>query len=292
MKEQLKISVRFFDDREIRAVWDDDCSKWWFSVLDIVGALNEEPDYTKVRNYWKYLKTKLKKENNQLVSATNQLKLLAADGKKYNTDMLDSAGIIELSKSFPNNKAMKFLDWFLYSDTSIDGQSKKKAYTLFESNLIIEFEVGTTRGLKQIHAYLFGGLYDFAGQIREKSISKGGYRFVYAQHLKSTLQQIDAMPQITLEEIISKYVQMNKAHPFMEGNGRSTRIWLDMMLKKHLKKCVDWSKIKKENYMNAMIISIVDSSVLMQLIKTAQTAKINDREMFMKGIDYSYYYEE
>lgn len=291
MKEQLKISVRFFDDREIRAVWDDDCSKWWFSVL-VVGALNEEPDYTKVRNYWKYLKTKLKKENNQLVSATNQLKLLAADGKKYNTDMLDSAGIIELSKSFPNNKAMKFLDWFLYSDTSIDGQSKKKAYTLFESNLIIEFEVGTTRGLKQIHAYLFGGLYDFAGQIREKSISKGGYRFVYAQHLKSTFQQIDALPQITLEEIISKYVQMNKAHPFMEGNGRSTRIWLDMMLKKHLKKCVDWSKIKKENYMNAMIISIVDSSVLMQLIKTAQTAKINDREMFMKGIDYSYYYEE
>ena len=292
MKEQLKISVRFFDDREIRAVWDDDCSKWWFSVLDIVGALNEEPDYTKVRNYWKYLKTKLKKENNQLVSATNQLKLLAADGKKYNTDMLDSAGIIELSKSFPNNKAMKFLDWFLYSDTSIDGQSKKKAYTLFESNLINEFEVGTTRGLQQIHAYLFGGLYDFAGQIREKSISKGGYRFVYAQHLKSTLQQIDAMPQITLEEIISKYVEMNKAHPFMEGNGRSTRIWLDMMLKKHLKKCVDWSKIKKENYMNAMIISIVDSSVLIQLIKTAQTAKINDREMFMKGIDYSYYYEE
>ena len=292
MKEQLKISVRFFDDREIRAVWDDNCSKWWFSVLDIVGALNEEPDYTKVRNYWKYLKTKLKKENNQLVSATNQLKLLAADGKKYNTDMLDSAGIIELSKSFPNNKAMKFLDWFLYSDTSIDGQSKKKAYTLFESNLINEFEVGTTRGLQQIHAYLFGGLYDFAGQIREKSISKGGYLFVYAQHLKSTLQQIDAMPQITLEEIISKYVQMNKAHPFMEGNGRSTRIWLDMMLKKHLKKCVDWSKIKKEKYMNAMIISIVDSSVLMQLIKTAQTAKINDREMFMKGIDYSYYYEE
>ena len=292
MKEQLKISVRFFDDREIRAVWDDDCSKWWFSVLDIVGALNEEPDYTKVRNYWKYLKTKLKKENNQLVSVTNQLKLLAADGKKYNTDMLDSAGIIELSKSFPNNKAMKFLDWFLYSDTSIDGQSKKKAYTLFESNLINEFEVGTTRGLQQIHAYLFGGLYDFAGQIREKSISKGGYRFVYAQHLKSTFQQIDALPQITLEEIISKYVQMNKAHPFMEGNGRSTRIWLDMMLTKHLKKCVDWSKIKKENYMNAMIISIVDSSVLMQLIKTTQTAKINDREMFMKGIDYSYYYEE
>ena len=292
MSSSLKISIRFFNDREVRAVWDEQDAKWWFSVLDVVAVLNEEPDYNKVRNYWKYLKAKLKKENNEVVSLTTQLKFLAPDGKMRLADMLDSEGVAILAKNFPNNRAMKFLDWFLYSDTSIDGQSKKKAYTLFESNLINEFEVGTTRGLQQIHAYLFGGLYDFAGQIREKSISKGGYRFVYAQHLKSTLQQIDAMPQITLEEIISKYVQMNKAHPFMEGNGRSTRIWLDMMLKKHLKKCVDWSKIKKENYMNAMIISIVDSSVLMQLIKTAQTAKINDREMFMKGIDYSYYYEE
>jgi len=291
-KEQLKISIRFFNDHEVRAIWDDENSKWWFSVLDIVGVLNEETDYTKVRNYWKYLKAKLKKEKNQLVSGTTQLKLTAADGKKYKTDTLDSEGIIELSKSFPNKKATKFLDWFLYSDNSIDGQSKKKAYALFESSLINEFEVGTTKGLQQIHAYLFGGLYDFAGQIREKNISKGGYRFMYAQYLKSTLKQIDAMPQITLEEIIFKYAEMNKAHPFMEGNGRSTRIWLDMILKKQLKKCVGWSKIKKENYMNAMIISTVDSSVLKQLIAAALTKKINDREIFMKGIDYSYYYEE
>lgn len=288
----MKISIRFLEDREVRAVWDDEKAKWWFSVLDIVGVLNEEPDYTKVRNYWKYLKAKLKKENNQLVSATTQLKLDAPDGKKRLTDTLDSNGVIELAKHFPNNRAMKFLDWFLYSDTSIDGQSKKKAYTLFGSHLINEFEVGTTKGLQQIHAFLFGGLYDFAGQIREKSISKGGYQFVYAQHLKSTLQQIDLLPQSNLEEIILKYTEMNKAHPFMEGNGRSTRIWLDMMLKKHLKKCVDWSKISKENYMNAMIISTVDSSVLKQVIESALTTKIDDREMFMKGIDYSYYYEE
>lgn len=288
----MKISIRFFNDREVRAIWDDEHAKWWFSVLDIVGVLNEEPDYSKTRNYWKYLKNKLKKENNQLVSATNQLKLLAPDGKYRLTDTMDSNGVIELAKHFPNNRAMKFLDWFLYSDTSIDGQSKKKAYTLFESNLINEFEVGTTRGLQQIHAYLFGGLYDFAGQVREKSISKGGYQFVYAQHLKSKLQQIDTMPQTTLETIILKYAEMNKAHPFMEGNGRSTRIWLDLMFKKYLKKCVDWSKISKENYMNAMIISTMDSSVLEQLIETALTNKINDREMFMKGIDYSYYYEE
>ena len=291
-REQIKISIRFFNDREVRATWDNEHAKWWFSVLDIVGVLNEESDYKKVRNYWKYLKAKLKKEDNQLVSATTQLKLTASDGKKYKTDMLDSVGIIELSKSFPNNKATKFLDWFLYSDTSIDGQSKKKAYTFFESNLINEFEIGTAKGLLQIHAYLFGGLYDFAGQIREKSISKGGYKFVYAQHLINTLQQIDTMPQTTLEEIILKYAEMNKAHPFMEGNGRSTRIWLDLILKTQLKKCVDWSKIKKNNYMNAMIISTLDSSVLMQLIEIALTTKINNREMFMKGIDYSYYYEE
>lgn len=128
----MKLSIRFFDDKEVRAVWDEKHSKWWFSVLDIVSVLNEEPDYEKVRNYWKYLKAKLKKGNHQLVSTTTQLKLTASDWKKYKTDMLDSEGIIELTKNFPNNKAMKFLDWFLYSDTSIDGQSKKKAYTLFE----------------------------------------------------------------------------------------------------------------------------------------------------------------
>jgi cell filamentation protein len=292
MKEHLKISIRFFNDREVRAVWDDEHAQWRFSVLDIVGVLNEEPDYTKTRNYWKYLKDKLKRENNQVVSGTNQLKLLAPDGKKRLTDTMDSNGVIELAKHFPNSRSMKFLDWFLYSDTSIDGQSKKKAYTLFESNLINEFEAGTTKGLQQIHAYLFGGLYDFAGQIREKNISKGGYQFVYAQYLKAALQQIDTMPQKNFDEIIQKYAAMNKAHPFMEGNGRSTRIWMDLMLKKELKKCVDWSKISKENYMNAMIISTVDYTVLAQLIKKALTEKINDREMFMKGIDYSYYYEE
>ncbi len=288
----MKLSIRFFDDREVRAAWDEVHAKWWFSVVDVVGILNDELDYTKAGNYWRWLKRKLLKADVEFVSGTHRLKLTAADGKKYLTDTLDSQGISELAKHFPNNRASRFLDWFLYSETSLDGQSKKKAYTLFESNLIHEFEVGTTMCLQQIHAYLFGGLYEFAGQIRDKSISKGGYRFVYTQHLKSTLQQIDAMPQTTLEEIISKYTEMNKAHPFMEGNGRSTRIWLDLMLKKQLKKCVDWSKIRKENYMNAMIISTVDSSVLMHLIEAALTAKINDREMFMKGIDYSYYYEE
>jgi cell filamentation protein len=287
-----KISIRFFNDREVRAIWDDENSKWWFSVLDIVSVLNEEPDYTKVRNYWKYLKAKFKKEKHQLVSATTQLKLVAADGKKYNTDMLDSEGVSELAKNFPNTKAMRFLDWFLYSDNSLDGQSKKKAYTLFESNLINEFEVGTAKGLQQIHAYLFGGLYDFAGQIRQKNISKGGFQFAVSRFLGETLQQVEAMPETTFDEIVDKYIEMNIAHPFMEGNGRSTRIWLDLLLKKRLKKCVDWSKISKRDYMNAMMLSPSKSNLLKSLLQKALTNKINDREMYMKGIDYSYYYEE
>ena len=172
-----KKSIRFFNDREVRAVWDEEHSKWWFSVLDIIAAINEQDDYQKTRNYWKYLKTKLKKENNELVSATNQLKLQAPDGKQRLTDMLDGEGVVLLAKAIPNVKAMGFLDWFTYSDNTIDGQSKKKAYQLFESNLLKTIEPGSLKCLQQIHAYLFGGLYDFAGQIRTKNISKGGFTF-------------------------------------------------------------------------------------------------------------------
>ncbi len=276
----------------MRAVWDEENNKWWFNVIDIVAILNEQDDYTKANNYWRWLKRKLKLENNQLVSATHGFKFVAADGKKRLSDTLDSDGVIELAKNFPNTNAMKFLDWFLYSDNTIDGQSKKKAYTLFESNLIDEFEVGTTKGLQQIHAYLFGGLYEFAGQIRQKNISKGGFQFAAVQFLDNTLKQIEQMPQNTFDEIVEKYVEMNVAHPFMEGNGRSARIWLDMILKQSLKRCVDWSKINKNDYMKAMEKSVTNSKILNDLLKNALTDEIHSREMFMKGIDYSYYYEE
>jgi len=287
-----KISIRFFDDREVRALWDDENAKWWFSVLDIVAVLTDQNDYTKTRNYWKYLKVKLKKENSELVSATTQLKLLANDGKRYLTDMLDYDGIIALGKEFPSKKANRFIEWFTYSDESIDGKSKTKAYALFESSFINNIEVGTITGLQQIHAYLFGGLYDFAGQIRQKNISKGGFQFAASRFLGDTLRQLEEMPETTFEEIVDKYLEMNIAHPFMEGNGRSTRIWLDLILKKRLNKCVDWSKIGKRDYMNAMIQSPLNSSVLKKLLESSLTNRINDREMFMKGIDYSYYYEE
>ena len=287
-----KISIRFFDDREVRAVWDEENAKWWFSVLDIVAVLTDQNDYTKTRNYWKYLKAKLKKENSQVVSITTQLKILAPDGKKRLADMLDYNGIIALGKEFPGKKANRFIEWFTYSDESIDGKSKTKAYAMFESSFINSLEVGTTKGLQQIHAYLFGGLYDFAGQIRQKNISKRGFQFAVSHFLGDTLKQIEALPETTFDEIVNKYVEINIAHPFMEGNGRSARIWLDLILKKRLKKCVDWSKISKPDYMNAMMLSPTKSSVLKSLLEKALTPKINDREMFMKGIDYSYYYEE
>ena len=287
-----KISIRFFEDREVRAIWDDEHAKWWFSVLDIVGVLNRQDDYTKNRNYWKYLKTKLKREQNELVSATNQLKILAADGKRYNTDVLDSDGVIRLAKEFPNTRAGKFLDWFTYSDTSIDGQSKKKAYTLFESGVIDSMEEGTFRGLQQIHAYIFGGLYDFAGKMRTVNIAKGGFQFAMVNYLPATLETIERMPENTFDEIVDKYVEMNVAHPFREGNGRSTRIWLDLMLKKHLGQCIDWSSVNKKAYLEAMTASVADSMAIRDLLRPALTDQINDREMFMKGIDYSYYYEE
>mgnify|MGYP003587161144 FL=1 len=287
-----KISIRFFDDKEVRAIWDDEKSKWRFSVLDIIGVLRGEDDHKKNRNYWKFLKTKLKAENSELVSAANQLKLTAADGKKYLTDTYDYEGIIELAKNFPSKQANRFIEWFTYSDETIDGKSKSKAYALFDSSLLDTIEVGTVKGLQQIHSYLFGGLYDFAGQIRTLNIAKSGFQFAMARFLPETLKKIEEMPENTFDDIVEKYVEMNVAHPFMEGNGRSMRIWLDLILKKNMKSCVDWSKINKKDYLTAMEKSVVDSSMIKRLLKSALTDKINDRELFMKGVDYSYYYEQ
>lgn len=287
-----KKSIRFFNDREVRAVWDDENSCWWFSATDVVRAINDESDYTKAANYWRWLKRKLKQGDIQFVSGTHKLKIVAADGKHYNSDALTAEDIIILAKHYPNNRAAKFLDWFTYSDNTIDGQSRKKAYTLFESGLLNSLEPGSMKCLQQIHAYLFGGLYEFAGQIRTKNISKGGFTFANCLHFPTVIPTIERMPETTLDEIADKYVEMNVVHPFMEGNGRSTRIWLDLMLRRSLKHCVDWSRIDKNEYLTAMRESVADPTHIKSLLKSALTDKINDREMFLKGIDYSYYYEE
>ena len=285
-----KVSVRFFNGKEVRSVWDDQNSRWLFSVIDVIGVLNEEDDYEKNRNYWKYLKSKLKKQNNQLGSVTTHFKLLAPDGKKHLSNVISYDEVIELVANFPNNKSVAFLKWF--TENGIDAKSKSKAYSLFESSLLDSIEVGTVKGLQQIHAYLFEGLYDFSGKIRTVNISKGGFSFAQVMFLEKTLSEIEKMPDSTFEQIVDKYVEMNIAHPFREGNGRATRIWLDLLLKRALKKCVDWSKIDKKDYLLAMEKSVYDSFEITKLLEKALTNKIHDREIFIKGIDYSYYYEE
>ena len=169
--------------------------------------------------------------------------------------------------------------------------SKQKAKKLFESGEINRIEIGTFKGLSQIHSYLFGDIYDFAGKLRDVNIAKGNFRFAPLMYLPQSLENIDAMPQNNFEKIIEKYVEMNIAHPFREGNGRATRIWLDLILKKELKQVIDWNEVDKADYLLSMERSVVKDVEIKQLLRNALTDKIDDRELFMKGIDISYFYE-
>lgn len=279
-----KTSIRFFEKIPVRAVWDDESAKWWFCAMDIAEAL------TKTKNSRVYWAT-IKRRNPQLIAICKQLKLKAKDGKFYNTDVVDEGSLNTVLALIPSKKADVFAKWMKNMETSIDEKSKQKAYELFESGFIDNIEVGTAKGLQQIHGYIFGGLYDFAGQIRTLNITKGGFAFAPAKYLDGALAHIEAMPEDTLEAIVNKYVEMNVAHPFMEGNGRSTRIWLDLILKKNLKKCVDWSQINKSEYLDAMRESVDDPHRIFELLQGALTDDIHSREIIMKGIDYSYYYE-
>ena len=279
-----KTSIRFFEDVPVRAVWDDESSKWWFCAMDIAEALTITKN---PRKYWNTIKTR----KSELSSICRQLKLKAKDGKFYNTDVVDEGSLNTVLALIPSKKADVFAKWMKNMETSLDEKSKQKAYELFESGFIDNIEVGTAKGLQQIHGYIFGGLYDFAGQIRTLIIAKGGFTFAPAKYLDGALAHIEAMPENTLEAIVNKYVEMNVAHPFMEGNGRSTRIWLDLILKKNLKKCVDWSQINKTEYHDAMRESVDDPHRIFEVLQGALTDDINSREIIMKGIDYSYYYE-
>ena len=281
----IKTSIRFFDNVPVRSIWEEKTSRWWLCAVDAIEALSLS---SAPRIYW----ATIKRRNPELIAICKQLKLTAKDGKKYLTDVIDEDGLNLLIGILPSKNKDAFYKWIKTKGTSIDEQSKNKAYELFESGIINDIEVGTINGLRQIHAYLFGGLYDFAGQIRKVNISKGGFVFASVGYLEETLLSIEKMPEENVEKIVKKYVEMNVAHPFMEGNGRATRIWLDLILKKNLSKCVDWSKIDKTEYLSAMKSSVVDYGAILSLIKNALTDKINDRELFMKGIDYSYYYEE
>ena len=173
----------------------------------------------------------------------------------------------------------------------IDEKSLQKAFQLFESGDIERMDIGTTKGLQQIHKYIFGGLYDFAGKIRDKNISKGGFRFANALYLNEILSKIEQMPENTFEEIIAKYVEMNIAHPFMEGNGRTMRIWLDLILKKRLNKVINWQFVDKTLYLQAMERSPINDLEIRFLLKENLTSETENREIIFKGIEQSYYYE-
>ena len=281
----VKTSIRFFNDIPVRSVWDDDTAAWWLCATDIITVL---VDTSNPRVYW----ATIKRRNPQLFANCKQLKLMASDGKRYNTDVINDEMFNSLMVILKSPKKEIFQKWITTVSSSIDEKSKIKAYDLFDSGAINDIDSGTIRGLQQIHSYLFGGLYDFAGKIREKNISKGGFTFANSMYLHDALKKIETMPESTVDEIIEKYVEMNIAHPFMEGNGRSTRIWLDLIFKNNLSKCVDWSKIDKKEYLIAMQKSPVNDSKIKKLIKSALTDRIDDREIFMKGVDYSYYYEE
>lgn len=281
----IKRSVRYFLNKKVRAIWDSENNSWWYSAVDIVFVIT---DSNNPRIYW----NALKRRHPELVMFCKQLKLYADDWKQYLSDVIDENGIrkLRLIIRFPTNP--EFDNWINGSMDPIDEQSKRKAYQLYKTNLINDDEIGKTVSLQKIHAYLFEGLYEFAGKIRTKTISKGGFVFANGDYLPQTLSQIDKMPQSTFDEIVEKYVEMNIAHPFMEGNGRATRIWLDLIFIKELKKCIDWSSIDKKDYFDAMMISPNDDTKIKEVLKNALTDDIDNKELFLKGIDTSYYYEE
>lgn len=279
-----KTSIRFYNSVPVRARWSDDDKTWWYAATDVIQALTQSKN---ARRYWNTFKTR----HVELSSFCRQLKLTATDGKHYDTDCLNQNGINRLLLLLPAKSKIQFSDWILGMNDPIDEQSKRNAYELYENSILETTEVGTVKGLQQIHAFLFGGLYDFAGQIRTKNISKGGFAFANCMYLGKTFCQIESMPENSFDEIIDKYIEMNIAHPFMEGNGRATRIWLDQLLKTRINKCIDWQQIDKKDYLNAMEKSPFDANPIKKLLESAITDRIHDREIFMKGIDYSYYYE-
>ena len=280
-----KTSIRYFNKKPIRSRYDPKSSSWLVCAIDLIDAVIETNN---PRIYW----YTIKRRNPKILANCKQLKMTASDGKQYETDCLSYEGVDCLLDILPGKQRLVLKEWLNGGNDPLDVQSKRKAYDLFDSGIINDIEVGTVKGLQQIHSYLFDGLYDFAGKVRNKNISKGGFMFANALYLSQILKDIEKMPDDTFPEIVDKYLEMNIAHPFMEGNGRATRIWLDLLLKDRLQKCVDWSKIEKIDYLDAMKQSPVDPKPIFDLLSNALTDDINNREIFLKGIDYSYYYEE
>ena len=280
-----KTSIRFYNNKPVRSRFDFETSSWLMCAVDLIDAIVETNN---PRIYW----YTIKRRRPELVAFCKQLKMKASDCKIYNTDCLNEDGINLLLLLLPVKNKLAIQEWLKGKNNTLDEQSKLRAYELFDSGIINEIESGTVKGLQQIHSFLFGGLYSFAGKIRDKNISKDNFAFANALYLNDVLNKIEKMNETSFDNIIDKYIEMNIAHPFMEGNGRTTRIWLDLMLKKNLSMVIDWSNIEKNQYLDAMKESAYSDHNIKSLLKSSLTNDIDNRELFMKGIDYSYYYEE
>ena len=282
---EVKTSVRYYNNIPVRSRWDELNKKWWYSAVDIVfiitGSLNS-------RRYWNTYKSR----HDEVSSFCGQLKMKASDGKYYLTDVLDENGINVLLMDISGTNKQEIAKWVKGLASPLDEESRTRAYELYSNNYLDDISIGTVDGLVKIHKYLFEGLLPFAGKIRSKNISKGGFIFANCMYLPTILSDIEKMKEDTIDDIVKKYVEMNIAHPFMEGNGRATRIWVDLIIRKNLKKSIDWSKIDKKDYLAAMEESTTNVTHIYELIKNALTDDIDNHELFMKGIDYSYYYEE
>ena len=281
----IKDNIRLFLNKPIRAIWDNETLKWWYSSTDVLFALTNS---TNPRVYWNAVKNR----NPELSTYCRQLKLYANDGKKYLSDVIDEKGIKKLGHILPCKNNKEFEKWLYGNLDSFDEQSKKKALDLFESSILDLSYVGKTELLQQIHGYLYEGLYSFAGQIRTETITEGELLFAKADFLPRILNEIDEMPDSTFSEIVDKYVEIITAHPFLKGNGRSIRIWLDLLLKERINKCIDWTKIEKDDYLSAINASLFNPKLIFNLLENALTDDINNRELFIKGIDHSYHYDE
>ena len=281
-----KTSIRYFNNKKVRSRYDCDLNKWYYSASDIISSLLNTSNS---RKYWNTFKNR----HSILKSYVKIIKMTADDGKIYQTDSLDEEGIKVLLSLIKNIDLVGYFNkWIKGLNNKEDELSRLKSYELYDNNILLNMEAGKFKSLSEIHKYIFDGIYDFAGKIRDKNIKKKNFAFANAMYLNEIIGKIDDMDDSNFTSIVDKYIEMNIAHPFMEGNGRSMRIWLDLLFIKRLNKCIDWSKIDKTKYLDAMEKSVIDDELIKELLQNALVDYTNDREVFIKGIDYSYYYEE
>lgn len=280
---KAKTLIRYFDETPIRCRWEKNKNEWFYAVMDVIETL-VKPAYP--RKYWNTFKHR----RPELLKKIKEMKLTSSDDKKYSTDVVGGEGVDYLLSYLSCSKKEEFSRWAKSLTNPLDEESRIKAYSLFDNGLLDEAEVGTFAGLQKIHAYLFDELYPYAGKLREENLPKGDKKLVDYKKLPETLKKIDEMPEGTLDEIIEKYIQMNEAHPFFDGNGVAMRIWLNQIFKKELNKIIDWSRIDKQDYLKAM--QEKDVAELDNLFFFAFAYGTDSKEVFIRGIDYSYYFEE